>query len=216
MWKIFEPDGTLGRILSWIGDLILLNLLWLVCSLPVVTAGASTAALHAVLQRRLLNEDESGMIRGFFPAFRANFRRATAAWLILLALIALCWLNFRAAALLDGFVWRVAAGVGAVLLALELTGIFPLLARYENTLGNQMKNAMLFSVGNLPRVLLLWLLEGGFAALALVPELTRHVLALCLFLAVSGFAALETLLLRKPFARLESAQSEQDGENGSE
>lgn len=204
--RLFDPDGAFAHVLGVVGELIVLNLLWLLCAVPVVTVGAATVALHASIQRRVLSGDESSMVRRFFPAFRENFRRATAAWLIVLALSALCAFNVYVSRQMESTVLLLASVLGALLLALEVTALFPLLARYENTLGNHIKNALLFSVANLPRVVLLYLLLGGAVAALLTPSLALHALGLWLFIGVSGFAYIATLILRKAFAALESRQ----------
>ena len=81
--KLFDDDSPLGRFLGRTIDLCVLNLLWLLLCLPVVTAGAATCALHwAIIQMR---QERPGLYRGFFHAFRRDFWQATALWLMLLA-----------------------------------------------------------------------------------------------------------------------------------
>ena len=72
-----------------------LNILWLICSLPIFTIGASTTALFYCTLKMAEDRDE-GLTRMFFRAFRSNFKPATKLWLILLALG--CFLG------VDGFV----------------------------------------------------------------------------------------------------------------
>ena len=70
MRNFLRYDGPLGRFLNSVADMVLLNLLWLLCSLPVVTIGASTVALYTVTLR--YPEDDSGLAKLFFLAFRNN------------------------------------------------------------------------------------------------------------------------------------------------
>ena len=65
-------------------DLILLNILWLLCSVPFITIGASTTALYSVTLKMAANE-EGYIIRGFWDAFKKSFKQSTLVWLILLA-----------------------------------------------------------------------------------------------------------------------------------
>lgn len=82
--KLFDYDGPLMRALVYLGELILLNLLFLLCCLPVITAGASAAAMYTVAFRNL--DGKGGHVcRQFFSAFRANFKKATLQWLVMLA-----------------------------------------------------------------------------------------------------------------------------------
>ena len=114
-----------------------LNILWLICSLPIFTIGASTTALFYCTLKMAEDRDE-GLTRMFFRAFRSNFKPATKLWLILLALG--CFLG------VDGFVlsrlwntsafWTILTALvigAAVLYAIVLLYAFPLLARFENT-----------------------------------------------------------------------------------
>ena len=72
--KLFDHDGPLMRALTYLGNLILLNLVYLLCCLPVVSAGAASAALYTVTLGNLRGED-GGTVRRFFRAFRANFKK---------------------------------------------------------------------------------------------------------------------------------------------
>lgn len=79
--KLFSMDGKLLDYFNRITDLIVLNLLWLVCCLPVFTIGASTSALYQVTLQIAENKD-SYISKSFFKAFRENFRQSTIVWLI--------------------------------------------------------------------------------------------------------------------------------------
>ena len=71
MYKLFNPDGLFARIMNTVLALIVLNVLWLLCCVPVVTAGASTAALYAVLIR-MRDGDDAKVLRRFFAAYSFN------------------------------------------------------------------------------------------------------------------------------------------------
>ena len=87
MNKIFGMDSPLMGALMKIGDLLCLSILWLVFSLPIFTIGASSAALYSAVYH-CLRRNEAGIWKHFLNAFRENFRRATLAWLIELAVLA--------------------------------------------------------------------------------------------------------------------------------
>lgn len=138
-------DNIVIRALSRLFDLMLLNILWVLFSLPVVTAGASTAALYSVMLKMVANE-EGYIIRGFFEAFKRDFKQSTVVWLILLAAGAVLGADIM---IVSGFTGVMAkAGMlllGAALLIYltELIFVFPLIARFENTTLHMMKNAVL-------------------------------------------------------------------------
>lgn len=208
MYKFFEPDGLFARIMNTILGLILLNLMWLLCSLPVVTAGASTAALYTVLLK-LRDGDDARVIRRFFAAFRENFKRATGVWLVLLAAGVICGLDLYFASQLDSDIARVISVVGMIVVVMTATFAFPLVARYENTCRNHLKNALLLALSHAPRTLLALALWGGTIVLTFLSANTLYVM-LPMWL-MAGFSCLSyaALWILTPVLRkLESAPAE--------
>ena len=86
--RLFSYDSKFSQIMLKLCYGCYLNLLWMVCSLPVFTAGAATAALYDVTLR-IVREEDPPLTTRFFRAFRENFRQATVLWLILLGVGAL-------------------------------------------------------------------------------------------------------------------------------
>ena len=80
----FNYDNPVWRFIGKFGDLIILNVLWFVCSIPIFTIGASTTAVYYVTLK-LARNDDGYTIRSFFKSFKENFKQATIIWLILLA-----------------------------------------------------------------------------------------------------------------------------------
>lgn len=142
MNRLFRYDSPLSRFLSRAVDLIVLNLLWTVCALPVVTAGAAAAAVFVCLRR--LDTDTGHLIRNFFQAFRLCFRAATLFWLgILVVFAALAWnfwllyaWGFSGKTLL--LIFLVAVGALALML---VSWYFPLLAAYGGGMRENFRNS---------------------------------------------------------------------------
>lgn len=138
-----------------IGDLIYLNLLMLLCSLPIVTAGASFTAMHSVLRNMVRNE-ERYTTREFFRSFKRNFWRATAAWCIFLAMMSVLVVDIMLAWSAGG-----AARRAAVPLLLVVIGIFcacaqfyfPLLSCCDLNVVALLRKCARLSFGFLPRTL---------------------------------------------------------------
>lgn len=78
--KLFSMDGKFLETFNKITDLVTLNILWLLCCIPIITIGASTSALYQVTLQIAENRD-SYITKEFFKAFRENFRQATIVWL---------------------------------------------------------------------------------------------------------------------------------------
>lgn len=153
--RLFSYDSKFSLIMLKLCYGCYLNLLWLVCSLPVFTAGAATAALYDVTLRLAREEDPPATTR-FFKAFRENFRQATILWLILLGIGALLGA--------DGYIlyhlYKSTAGmvsvictlglaliiVAAIAYVIVLIYVFPLVASVKNTNFAMLKNALLIGI----------------------------------------------------------------------
>ena len=85
--RFFSVDNPVWRFIRKIGYLWLLNILWVLTSLPVITIGASTTALFYACMK--LQGDEGYPTANYFRSFRENFRQATIIWLIYAAVGAL-------------------------------------------------------------------------------------------------------------------------------
>lgn len=161
MNRLFNPDAPVMQFLSRIADLVILNLVWLALCVPVVTIGAATTALYRVLLNMAAGTD-GALMKDFFRAFRSNFKPATLTWLILLVPSALCAVNLWL--LLGGALGASALMVLVCVLPLALlvfvfAYVFAYIATFENTIWQTLRNVLLLSIANLPRTLLMSILN---------------------------------------------------------
>jgi len=201
MSTLFDPDGPLMTVLIKIADIVVLNLLFLICSIPIVTIGASLTALYYVTLK-MVEGREGYIVKSFFQAFRQNFKQSTAIWLILLP----SYLVLGADLLFLLRSGNSLAGVGIFLVMVVLflaifTGLFafPLQARFENSIKNTLKNALLLSVANIPRTILMFVATAFFLILSLYSVYFLPLLILCTFSLPSFFHA---ALLQKVFKKI--------------
>ena len=157
MGRIFDMESPIMRTLSRVADLMILNLLMIACCIPVITIGASYTAMHYVVLKMIRGED-GYLVRGFFKSFKANFKQATLIWLMMLVVIVVyigdaMIFSFSGISFPKPLVIAVAA-VGVIIFLISMY-IFPLLARFENSIRNTIKNAALMAVGNLPKTILM-------------------------------------------------------------
>ena len=150
MNHLFNLDGPVLQFINKIVYSVYLNILWFICCIPVITIGASTTALFYVTLKISKNE-EGSITKAFFHSFKENLRQGTVIWLILLA--------FGIILGIDGYVlyhmrfenvfWTLCTAVccvAASAYAIILMYIFPLLARFDNTIGAMFKNALFIGV----------------------------------------------------------------------
>lgn len=157
MGKFFDMDSPVMRFLNRVGDLMILNFLMVICCIPVITAGAAFTAMHYVLLK-IVRGEEGYLVRGFFKSFRANFRQATLIWLLMLLVVVIyigdIWI-FNYSGLVFPKAMVIAVAAVAILLLMVAIYVFPVLARFENSVKNTLKNAMLLAFANLPRTILM-------------------------------------------------------------
>lgn len=208
MDRFFNPDSPVMSFLSRIADLIWLNLLTLLCSIPVVTAGAAFTALHYVSIKMVRNED-GYLTKSFFKSFKENFFQATAMWLLMLFLMAAAAADFYFVSMMDGgaaFILR--TGLCVVLFFFLCGGIywFALLARFENSMKNTIKNACLIGILNFPKTMCILIVYAAF--LILYGLFALRILPLIFLLGVSLPVYLASYLFSGIFKKLEPQDEE--------
>lgn len=160
--SFFGYDGPFFSVLNRISDIIILNVLWIVCCIPVVTIGASTTAMLYVTMKIVSGED-AYIVRKFFKSFKENFIQSTIIWLIMLVIGVMLVFNylFLPNMNLNDTLYNMffsASCLTALLYAMILVYLFPLQARLENKIKHTFKNALLLSFRHLPTTILLILL----------------------------------------------------------
>lgn len=162
--NLLKPDSGLMIMLTQVTDSIFLSLFWLLGCFPVVTIGASCAALYDAAFRGFRQGEKHSWQR-FAHVFQENWKAGilpTLAFLVLFYLLGKGMILLWNAAALGKLSWGLfPAGALLGLLALgTLSLLFPLLSRFENTTAMQLKNTLLLGLANLPRTLGLGIVQG--------------------------------------------------------
>lgn len=202
MDKIIDIDSPFVRTVNKITDLVVLNLWTLLCSLPIITIGASFSAAHYVALKLRRNE-EGYTTREFFKAFKQNFKKATLIWLIILFVIIVLALDFYIIRNMDLGIPKIVQGVimvVAALLACTVMWVFPLQAKFENTIKLTIKNAFSLSMIQAPKTALMLVMH----ALPFVLCFSIYqIMPLYLFFGFSVPIYISAMLYNKMFIRLE-------------
>lgn len=212
MDKFFNSEGPLMVFLGKMADLIWLNILTAICCIPIITAGASITAMYAITIK-MVNKEEGYITKGFFKAFKDNFKQATIIWLIILAFAALFYGDYR---IIFYAGMEFPKAIIIVLIAILVIAysaylyIFPLLARYENTTKNIFKNSFLLSVSNFPKTLLIVLIQavpwiGVYFSQAMIP--------IIFLIGNSLVAYLSSMVFVTIFKKLEKKEEENNESN---
>lgn len=211
MGKLFGPDSPAIKFLWKVADLIALNLIWLVCCIPVITIGPSTAAMYCVA-RDIAKGEWPGIIKSFFKAFKENFKQSLLVFLILLVPICLIavYLFLASSGALDHSAWmKTLCYLAALIIGFIWTYVFPLIAQFDNTLGNTLKNAVLLPLAN-PFLAVLCTAINLLPVILLMVSVNVFASAGFFWLVLGGAvtAVINSRLLGQLFRRFTTEQSE--------
>lgn len=156
MAKIFRIDSPFTEAMTKMFDLIALNVMFLLCCLPVVSIGASCTALHTITMK-IAAGDEPPILKSFFRAFRDNWKQATLTWFLLLAAGVFLYVDSRIANQLGtgGLPMKILLGFLSILYLFVLLYIFQIQGRYQNATLKNLQNALLMAIRQLPKTVLL-------------------------------------------------------------
>ena len=155
--KIFDLDSPLMNVLNKMADLMWLNILTLICCIPIITVGAAFTSMHYVALKIVRNE-ESYITRSFFKSFKTNFRQATLIWLMILLIAAVLGGDYyiiTKSGIQFSSVLVVLIMAAAVLVICTTLYVFPVLAKFDNTIMGTIRNAFIMSILQLPKTLVM-------------------------------------------------------------
>ena len=214
MGKLFDMDSPLMRTLGRAADLMAVNILALICCIPIITAGASLTAMYTV-ELRWARGEEGYIIRPFFKAFKENFKQATAEWLVALAavlVVVMDYMFFQENPDIFPEAFELLVMVIGVVFVMVYLWVIPLQCRFENTVGGTFRNAVIMAVGKAPRTVGM-LAAWTIAVLLLYLSLTTGLMVIfpivfLFFFSGPGYICCK--LARTPFKAFEPEESEED------
>lgn len=218
MNNLFNPDNKFFAFMGKVADLMILNLLCIVCCLPIVTAGASITALYYVTLKIARNE-ETYIARGFFHSFKENFKQATIIHLIMIVLGALLIFDLYFVRVLQpkSGVYKAASYMfmaALVVYAMVLTYIYPVLAKFYNTIRHTFQNAVLMSIRHLPYTLLMFAVTiAPVALMFLIETFSSYIILFYMLMGFAVVALLNSYLFVKIFDRYIPAEDDSEESN---
>lgn len=138
--------------MSKVADLCILNIICVVCCIPVITAGASITAMYYVTLKMVRNE-EAYILRSFFKSFKQNFKQATIINLIMLLIGLVLYVDLNVSKAMQGGagqIFQIIFMAFVLIYFILFLYVYPVLARFYNTIKNTIKNALFMAIRHLP------------------------------------------------------------------
>ena len=200
---MFKYDGPFFNFLSRIMDLILLNIAWMICCLGIITIGPATTALYSVMFKMKESKDYSAVAQ-YFLEFIHVFRKAFPASCVFALLNVLLFIDFRVVYYDENFAFPALKSLFWAVLAVScgyFSWLFPLIAKFENSVKEHFRNARLMLVRHLPVTVIITMLNLLPWLLAyFAPILTfQKMLLFWLFMGFSLIAYVNAVFLYRCF-----------------
>lgn len=162
MGGFFNYDNPVWRFVGRIWDLFILNLLWVICSIPIVTFGASTTAMYYCTLKIAKDRDSGGMFTMFFHSFKDNIRQSTIIWIIMALIGGILFFDIRFfsfySPINNTVIRMIIFTVTCFLILLWLfifLYIFPIQAKFINSIKQTFKLALFMSIKHLVRTIII-------------------------------------------------------------
>ena len=200
--NILNPDSPVMRFLSRLFDLIVLNALFLICCLPLITIGASITAMYSVTLK-MVRDEECYIAKAFFSSFKKNFKTATLLFIPVLLLSSFFLMDLYIITNLLAPTYAFLRYPVMALLIMLCCGylyLYPLLSFFDAPVKQLVKNAFLLSLGHLPTTIIVLCLHiFVFLVLGRFPSLLVPLLSLYMFFGFAAMALLYSYYYRKVF-----------------
>ncbi|MDR0886414.1 MAG: YesL family protein [Clostridiales Family XIII bacterium] len=194
MKGLFEIDGAVYKYMMKIYSLIVLNIMFILCAIPIVTIGSSITALYDVSQK-MIDHRDTKIARNFFDSFRKNFKQGTKIWLGFIGLWGV--LFFIASASGGANVIMLPLILIAVLSIFTLIYAFGIISKFDNTTGNTIRNAFVLSITNIPYSIIMLTFAG--VLIVFVPIYLTKLSILSIFLTFSVVGYVQSMIMSKVF-----------------
>ena len=209
MRKFLNPYSPLMIFLSNLTDIIVLNVLCFICCLPVITIGPSVTAMHYITLK-IARDEEIYVLRDYFKAFKENFKQSVIAWLVFLVITAVFFVDYlilKDMGLENTKVFFMIIGAIYLLVCLTMMYVFPLMARFENSLKQTVKNALFMSILHIFKTVIMAVI---YAIPFVLLPLHYNVLMVFLLVGLSGPAYFNSFIWKSIFKKYEPEKVEEE------
>lgn len=162
MINLFGIDNKFFETLEKISNIVILNFLYILFSIPIITIGASTTATYFVAMKIVQNE-EGYIFRTFIKSFKENFKISTIVWIMIMLVGGVLILDFHISNAIPNSsisnIFKLILTMVSIIIIFNITYVFPIICKFDNSIKNTIINAILISIQNLPYTIIMSLLN---------------------------------------------------------
>ncbi|MFG6355601.1 MAG: DUF624 domain-containing protein [Acetatifactor sp.] len=208
--KFLNIDSPFMQVMNKVADLMILNLLTVVCMIPLFTAGAALTAMHYQVLK-IVRDEECYVVKGYFKAFRENFIQSTIIWLILLVIGVILGVDFYIMYVSGTefhMIFKAVLGAILIFVLFTLIFVFPVQAKFANPVPRTLKNALAMSILQAPKSILMLIL---YLLPMVLMVFAPSIFPLIMLFGITVPAFLSAKLYNKFFLKLEDRINEING-----
>lgn len=215
MRNLFNMDSPIFRTLGKLADLMILNIVFIICCIPIITIGPALTGMSYVTLK-MAEGEEGYIVKGFFKSFRENLKQGIIIGVIMLVIglvLGLDMLILKDATGSMVTVLRVGITIAAFFYLMIMVYLFAVLARFYNSIKTTIKNSFIMAIADFPRTIAMILITVGSV---IVTFLTAETLMYGILIWIMfGFALISycnCFFLKKVFAKYMPKTEEDDAD----
>jgi uncharacterized membrane protein YesL len=212
MDKLNNRGNSISKFSTKLTDILILNLLWVICCLPIITIGASTTALFYVALKLVKEEEKINIVKSFYKSFKENFKQSTLMWLINLVfgvMLGAVYYYLLKIANNPGIFMKGATVLVTILYVFSVLYAYPLMSRYNNSIARTILNSFVLSIRYFSRTTFIIIFAAVLIGIGMYNTITLLIL---LVFGVGIFAYVVSIYVRKIFDDLESYKEKYEEE----
>lgn len=209
MNRLFTPDGPVISFCAKLADLMLLNILFLIACVPVITIGAAVSAMYYVTLKMVIYKEDNHVLRTFLRSFAQNFKKSTAAWLIygcIFSVLAVDYFVFTRFSVQTPLVIKLFSITVFIATVMNMNCTLAQLGFFDNKLKQTLKNSLLICVASFAKCLMSAIL---FVTPIYLLICVKETFPVVLLVGFSGCIYIGSLLWKDVFPRYMNADTEE-------
>ena len=214
MKNIFNMEGPIFVILSKAADILVLNIMFLVTCVPIITIGAGVTALYATAMKCICR-GEGYVLKTFWKEFASHFKHSTLSYLLVGAAYTILYIDFRFASAMFpktvSWILSIIVCSAALFLLMMVSYLFAYIAVADTTMKEIFKNSMIISIARLPFTAIMIALNLAPVIITLVSGyIYVQVMAFYFLAGFAVIASVNSLLLNRTFIKFNLIDQAED------